>query len=217
MVVRGRRPGDQRTREMVLTTARGLFVEQGFNKTAMTSVARAAGVDTSLLYHYFGTKVNLFIECLLASPFPDGLDDLARARRLYDGREIVSSFLALWERDQEEPGRAFVALAQAASESPDAARAVQEYVTRRIWGAAQVRESGGDAAVPITSETARRFSMIGSQLVGIAWARYILKLEPLASTPMDEVAVWFGPTIDNYRNAGRGDAPGGSVTPTQRR
>jgi hypothetical protein len=49
--------------------------------------------------------------------------------------------------------------------------------------------------------------MVGSQLVGIAWARYILKLEPIASATVDDVAAWFGPTIDSYR-AGDRDSSG---------
>jgi AcrR family transcriptional regulator len=199
MAQRGRRPGDQPTRAEVLAAARELFLEQGFNKTALTAVARRAAVDTSLIYHYFGTKVNLFIECLLGSPFPLSVEATPWAGRVADGREIVAAFLALWEREGDTPGQAFVAIAQAASGSVEAAQALQRFVANRIWTAVRLRESGGAAAVPIDEDIARRFSMIGSQLIGIAFARYVLRLEPLASAPADEVARLFGPTIDRYR------------------
>ena len=201
MAQRGRRPGDRRTRAEVLTAARELFLEQGFNQTAMTAVARRAGVDASLIYHYFGTKVNLFIESLLGSPYPVGVDETPWAGRVHDGREIVSAFLALWERDGDVPGQAFVAIAQAASGSLEAAEALQQFIAKRIWTAVRLREGDSDAQTSITNETARRFSMIGSQLVGIAFSRYVLRLEPLASASTEDVAAWFGPTIDRYRTA----------------
>ena len=88
MAQRGRRPGARGTRAEVLSAARQLFLEQGFNQTAMTAVARRAGVDTSLLYHYFGTKVNLFIESLLGTPFPVGVEETPWAGQVHEGRDI---------------------------------------------------------------------------------------------------------------------------------
>jgi hypothetical protein len=32
----------------------------------------------------------------------------------------------------------------------------------------------------------------------LAWTRYLLRLEPLASAPPEEVARWIGPTLDRY-------------------
>jgi ABC-type Zn2+ transport system substrate-binding protein/surface adhesin len=34
--------------------------------------------------------------------------------------------------------------------------------------------------------------------VGLAFERYVLRLEPLASAPPAEVAKWVGPTLDRY-------------------
>ena len=35
-------------------------------------------------------------------------------------------------------------------------------------------------------------------LLGIAWTRYVMRLEPMASAPRADVARWAGPTIDRY-------------------
>lgn len=43
-----------------------------------------------------------------------------------------------------------------------------------------------------------RATLVGSQLVGLAVSRYVLRLEPLASTPADELARHLGPTLDRY-------------------
>src|SRR5690606_4652816 len=57
---RGRRPGRQNTREAVLKAAREAFAEAGYDRTSVRQVAAAAGVDTALVHHYFGTKEQLF-------------------------------------------------------------------------------------------------------------------------------------------------------------
>ncbi|WP_157163579.1 TetR/AcrR family transcriptional regulator [Nocardia aobensis] len=192
MAGRGRRPGDQGTRETILTSARAIFLEQGFTKAAVAAVARRAEVDNALVYHYFGNKLDLFVESMA------GLYTRDRSTRREDSRprtgvDIVEDFLIKWEQGPERPGQAFIALAQAASGSPEAAERVNEFVTQRIWR--------GKAGEPLDTEAARRASMVGSQLVGIAWARYILKLGPIATAPLHDVARWFGPTIDSFLEA----------------
>ena len=47
--------------------------------------------------------------------------------------------------------------------------------------------------------------MIASQLMGLGFARYVLRLEPLASAAVEELARWAGPTIDQYAD---GELPG---------
>jgi hypothetical protein len=44
----------------------------------------------------------------------------------------------------------------------------------------------------------RRRSLVSSQLLGIAWTRYVMRMEPMASAARAEVARWVGPTIDRY-------------------
>lgn len=55
-----------------------------------------------------------------------------------------------------------------------------------------------------------RALLVGSQLVGLAMARYIIKAEPLASTPPDVLARAIAPTIQRYLKGdiGRGRPPG---------
>src|SRR3989442_15170114 len=43
-----------------------------------------------------------------------------------------------------------------------------------------------------------RASLVGSQLVGLAMLRYVVKVEPLASAPAARVAAWIGPTLQRY-------------------
>lgn len=43
-----------------------------------------------------------------------------------------------------------------------------------------------------------RATLAGSQLVGLAMIRYVLRLEPIASASIDRLAEVVGPTIQRY-------------------
>lgn len=52
---------EESTKQKILTAARQLFVEHGFAGTSMGKIAKLAGVNHSLLFHYFGNKENLWL------------------------------------------------------------------------------------------------------------------------------------------------------------
>jgi ABC-type Zn2+ transport system substrate-binding protein/surface adhesin len=43
-----------------------------------------------------------------------------------------------------------------------------------------------------------RVELVASHLAGLAFARYQLKLEPIASTAVEDVVAWIGPTLQRY-------------------
>ncbi len=47
-------------RELLLSAARELFTEHGFEKTSTLQIARHAGVSEGILFHHFGSKRGLF-------------------------------------------------------------------------------------------------------------------------------------------------------------
>lgn len=200
----GRRPGGADTRAQILEAARAEFGERGYTAATVRQVARRARVDPALVYHYFADKAALFVACLDLPADPGEVQIQARGGGHLDGARIVERFLAQWEEDAAEPGKPFVTLTQAVSSAPEVARAVREFLTERVW--ARVRD--GDC------ETDRATALVSSQLLGVAWARYVIRMEPLASASTSEVAAWIGPTIEAYIT-GRlgkpaGDPPGAS-------
>jgi len=46
----------ERTKRIILETAKRLFVEKGYFNTSMRDIAREAGVSTGALYHHFESK-----------------------------------------------------------------------------------------------------------------------------------------------------------------
>lgn len=184
----GRRPGTSRTREAILDAARAEFSAAGYTAASIRQVARRAGVDPALVYHYFADKAGLFVACLDLPADPRAVQAQA-AREPADGTRIAERFLAQWEECQPEPGRSFVTLTQAVSTSPEVARALREFLTERVW--ANRPGAGRPAAMRTTA-------LVSSQLLGVAWARYVVRMEPLASMPRADVAAWIGPAIDRY-------------------
>ena len=50
------------TRKALLDAAEAVFLEKGFGNTALSEIARRAGMTKSLIHHYFGSKENLWRE-----------------------------------------------------------------------------------------------------------------------------------------------------------
>jgi TetR/AcrR family transcriptional regulator len=59
---RGRAPGYDTQRELILARAAELFARQGYSATSMNQVAEACGVSKPSLYHYVRDKDRLLVE-----------------------------------------------------------------------------------------------------------------------------------------------------------
>lgn len=55
---------DSTTREQILDAAERLFARRGFTRTTIKQIGREAGVNSALLYYYFGGKEQLYHEVL---------------------------------------------------------------------------------------------------------------------------------------------------------
>ena len=60
-MARGRSPGYDDQREMILHHAAELFARRGYPATSMNEVAEACGLSKPTLYHYFRDKYNLLV------------------------------------------------------------------------------------------------------------------------------------------------------------
>jgi AcrR family transcriptional regulator len=182
----GRRQGDSRTRETITDAARAEFLERGYTATTIRSVARRAEVDPALIYHYFTDKAALYASTLNLPADPRQIMNDVRASATSPGGRLVAGFLAQWESGPGLPGRPFMNLVQAMSSSPQAARSLREFLIDRVW--AQLAE--GDKAAQW------RTVLISSELMGLAWNRYIVGAEPVASASLQEVAEQAGPALE---------------------
>ncbi|MDR3202100.1 MAG: TetR family transcriptional regulator [Bifidobacteriaceae bacterium] len=182
---RGRRPGASGSRDKILGAALAQFAERGYAGTSLRSIGRAAEVDPSLVTHYFGTKEKLFAAALedLFEPLQERV-----ARALRDGaggsgrgRGLAQAYLSAWE----DPGTGprLRAVFRAASASPLAADLVRHTIESKALVELGLAGPGADMAV------AEAFM---SQLAGVAFARYILEVRPLADLPLAAVLDLLG-------------------------
>jgi len=185
----GRRTGDSGTRAAILAAAREAFGAQGYGATSVRAVARTAQVDPSLVLHFFGSKDGLF-EAVLALPIDpatvvagllaEGSDGL--------GERVVRTFLAVWDGS---PGQGpMLAMLRSAVSHEDSAAMLRDLLLRVILRPLAVG-AGGD-------HPDRRAALLASQVVGLAMTRYVLRMEPVASAPADELAPLIGPTLQRY-------------------
>lgn len=187
----GRRGGDADTRGEIIDAARAEFLEHGYSHATIRAIARRAGVDPALIYHYFTDKPTLYAATLHLPADPRSIQNQVRAATQAQGATLVERFLAQWENGPGGPGQSFVTVAQATASSPDVARGVREYLFDRVWGNVPEKQS---------EEAAWRRTMVSTILLGMAWQRYILRTEPIASASLAEIAAQFGPLLDSIRS-----------------
>ena len=174
----------------MLTAARTAFAEKGFDGATIRGIAAAAGVDPALVHHYFGTKDALFLAAVEAPAdpgtlLPEILDgDPARL-----GEGIVRVFLRLWDGPLQPAG---LALVRSAVANEWSARLLAEFLATRV-----LRRVVATLEVPAAEREARG-ALVASQLVGLVMARYVLRLEPLASADAATLVGAIGPTLQRY-------------------
>jgi AcrR family transcriptional regulator len=183
---RGRPAGRTSTREDILEVARRRFLESGYEQVTLRSVAREAGVDVALISYHFGSKHGLFGAALqLTRNPPQVLADVLAGPLETLPERLVEAVLATW--DHPEHGASLRSFAAAAFRDPDVNRLFAQVAEREMIRRLADRIGGADA-IP-------RAAAVTSQIAGIIITRYILRLEPLASMPRDELARLIVPPI----------------------
>jgi len=186
---RGRPPGRSNTRQAVLDAARRVFAEHGYQQASLRAIAAEAGVDAGMVRHFFGDKAGLF-RAAMKLPFDprDTLPALLEPGVDGLGERVVRFFLSVWEEPAaREP---FLALIRSVSGHEESAAMFREFVTEQVL----VR-----VAAAIDRPNARlRATLVASQLIGMAMVRYVVRIEPLASAPVDQVVAAVAPTAQRY-------------------
>jgi AcrR family transcriptional regulator len=186
----GRRRGSPDTRDSILEAARRRFADKGFDATTVRAIAADAGVDPAMIHHFFGTKEELFRETLQFPIDPvTQIPQIVAGGRDEVGPRLVATFVQIWD---SPTGAVGASLIRSAMSNDWTLRLLREFLTtqilRRIVAAIEI----DPAEAPL------RVSLVASQLAGLAMMRYIIKLEPLASLPSEQVVQLIGPTVQRY-------------------
>ena len=185
----GRRPGDARSREQILTAARESFAATGYDATTIRGVATTAGVDPALVHYFFGTKDGLFAAVMELPLNPSQVADEVLAGDVDGlGERLARRFLEVW--DDPVTGPPLVGLIRGAASHEPSADQLREIVGRAILLRIAASLGRPDAVL--------RANLCAAELIGTALLRYVLRVEPLASTDPAVLVGWLGPTLQRY-------------------
>jgi AcrR family transcriptional regulator len=179
----GRRPGPTTTREAIAESARRQFAELGYDRATLRAIASEAGVDAALVVRFYGSKDALFREVMALPPaVAEAMAGLADGPRATVGRRLAEVIVGMLE----DPRSRSIVLGRirSASSHPEAAALVRETVTRDV----------GRLVAALTADEPETRAVV----VGLALARHVVRVEPLASLPPADVIDYIAPVFQHY-------------------
>ncbi|MFJ7213666.1 TetR family transcriptional regulator [Amycolatopsis sp. NPDC098790] len=185
---RGRRPGQNSTRQTVLDAARRRFATDGFKGTTIRAVAADAGVNVALVMQYFRSKDELFGAVMSISA-----DALARIADAFGGpvesvgERVIRAYLAVWEGDQPDAD-ALRAMLHGVITNEQANTQLREFIESRL--SEDVRHLGLDS-----HDAAVRVALATSMLIGITVGRQIVQVAALVGEEREAIVRRVGPAL----------------------
>ncbi|WP_406458624.1 TetR family transcriptional regulator [Streptomyces sp. NBC_01622] len=189
---RGRPPRTESadTRDRILAAAREEFSEQGYEKTSVRGIAKAAGVDSALVHHYFGTKEQVFeaaIEVAFA-PAMNAPDAVAEGPLDGVGERLTRFIFGVWENPATR--KPLLAVVRSAVNNEAAAAVFRRLVVAQVLSRVAAQLDLPDAEL--------RAELAAAQLVGTAMLRYVIKVEPLASADPEQIIARVAPVVQGH-------------------
>jgi AcrR family transcriptional regulator len=172
------------TRSEILAAARSQFAARGFNGVSLRSIAREAGVDASLISHYFGDKSALLVASMelpvnpiekIAGVVADGPDGMAE--------RLLRTFLNAWDPHRE----VFSTLVRTTLGGGDTDAPMLQ-LARNVLITSLLEVIEGD-------DRELRATLIASEIIGMATLRYVAKLEPLTDAAIEDVVAAYAPSM----------------------
>jgi AcrR family transcriptional regulator len=185
----GRRPGQSGTREAIADAARRRFAELGYDRTTIRGIAEEAGVDGALVVHFFGSKQRLFFS-VMELPFEpeEVLPQILAGPRSQAGLRLARFAVNVLENPRSR--NVLTGVLRAAASEPEAARLARELVAERVVAAFSKSLTADQPEL--------RGNLVSSQVVGLIMARYVLRVEPLASLDAEELVAAIAPNLQRY-------------------
>lgn len=183
---RGRRPGPNSSRHLVLEAARARFACDGFAGTTIRLVAADAGVDVAQVMQFFRSKDELFA-AVMAIP----ASALERFDALYEGPDehlgerVVRAFLTAWEGIAEE-SEPLMATLRGAFVNDQARDQLRAFIQSRLrTGSHEQSDCDGNL----------RAGLAASLLVGMVVSRRVIGVPILVAAEPEELVRIIGPAI----------------------
>ncbi|ADD42964.1 TetR family transcriptional regulator [Stackebrandtia nassauensis] len=185
------RPGRWRSgaqsRQRVLDAARELFQRNGYAGTTVRAVATEAGVDPAMVFYFFGNKQGLFAAAVdMSAQLPPAIDAIFDGGLDGIGERVVRTLLENMDKSERAP---LAILTRSGPGDDQTETLLRQYIDREITGRL--------AALLDTPDAALRAGMVNVQLLGLAVARYVVRVEPIASASVDELTTRLGAVVQH--------------------
>ncbi|GAQ54801.1 TetR/AcrR family transcriptional regulator [Streptomyces acidiscabies] len=181
------------TREKILAVAREEFSERGYEKTSVRGIAKAAGVDSALVHHYFGTKEQMFGAAVedAVGPVLNAPDLLVDVPLEETGEQFARFVFGVWENPTTRTP--LLAILRSAVTNETAAAVFRRLIASQLLRRVAARVDLPDAEL--------RAELAAAQLVGCALLRYVIKVEPLASADVEQLIARVAPVVQGHLTA----------------
>lgn len=186
----GRWRTGQQNKQRIVDAAREHFMRDGYENATVRRIAAEAGVDVAMVYYHFGNKEGLFNASVLDTP-QHPLHQLANL--LDDGPGEIGARLVRDVVQRWDAGASFdllLTVFRSADIHPLARKLLHDTLAGPV--AQQIADQFG------VDNAELRVELVTVHLVGLAFARYQLKIEPMASASIDDLVAWMGPTVQRY-------------------
>jgi AcrR family transcriptional regulator len=183
----------QRSQTQILTAARALFVDNGYDRTTIRAVASAAGVDPALVMQHFGTKQELFRQSLAHDE--TGHAAVPPGRRRPEAAEPEQLIAALFDRYGMKLGdvpESTLVLLRSMLTYPEATRKVRDSLTEQA-GRLAADMSGDDRDL--------RATLAVTTLLGVILGRHVLELDALTATTPEHIMDTLRPFLEALAEA----------------
>jgi AcrR family transcriptional regulator len=171
----GRRPaGTSDTRADILSAAKASFAQVGFDRSTIRGIASAAGVDPSLVMHYFGSKAQLFVECVEIPEQALSVFDILESVQSKDWGAAIAEVL-IPARGSVAFNPTLVGIIRSASSEPAAAQMIAGMYEGQFL--VHLRRMK-------LSEPAMRATMMSSLVIGLAFTGEVVGLPGFTRAPV---------------------------------
>ena len=184
----GRRPGSTSTRPAILTAARELFAEVGYERATIRRIAARAGVNPAMVHHFYGTKDDLLVAALELPMEPAYLAEAVIDHPGREGYELIHRIVAVW--DQPIVKERLQILLRVGISHERAAIALRNLITTQLLDLLAARMPGSDASL--------RAALVATQMAGLAMLRFIIPIEAIATADAETIIAAIGPTVQRY-------------------
>lgn len=173
------------TRSRIIEAARERFRKEGFERTTIRKVALDAKIDPAMVMRYFTSKRGLFDAAMTVEL---RIPDLGLHPREKLGEALVTHFLNRWEEPDADSLQLLLRSSASNEEAAERVRVMfREQIVRMVARLRGTEERAQDIA-----------ALIASQMVGLAFARYVVKLPPIVAMPRETIIRVIGGTVQRY-------------------